>query len=315
MRFFSVTILSCEWFSQKVVLKKDGIFMKKFFLKREQSSQLQNESGSALLVSVLVLSMLALSGVGVVKMSAASQINSSLDLSNQKASYLAQAGLSIASHRLYHGDDPAMKENQMLDGVLEINVDPMQRTISGKGQYGEAIKTLSYQGRFAADCFGIDFKSSKYVGKIGVQEWSRLEDIEIKKNCADIGTVKVKEMRILFDDPNFTKLVKHVDIDKADSLYHVPSWVVPDYPQIDAVGTPEDGAQSQQVIDVENYALTGDSLKNLYIWWNVTFTKETPIRIEVVFVDGSVYTSPVQNLVEKPQQPNFLAQQSDPLSK
>ena len=258
---------------------------------------LSNESGSTLIMSVLILVVMSMTGLSVVKISSAQQTNSAYDVSAQKAVYLAQAGLEHAANQIYHGDDPTLSNAGILNGTISVAMNPNTGTLSATGQFADSKKTLKHDGQFAADCLSIDFAPSTFTTDIGAGNWSHLEQVDIKKTCNTIDTVKVKEVRLLYSAPNFTKLVKHIGLNDASTLYHVPSAVVPGYPDEVELGTPSSGAQSKQVIDVSDYAFSNNGLRKLDIWFNTSFTgSSVPLQIEIDFMDGSVYTSAVKNL-------------------
>lgn len=258
---------------------------------------LRNQRGSTLLMSVIVLVAVAMTGLSVVKITSAQQTTSAYDLSAQRAAYLAQAGLEHAANQIYHGDDPTLNNAPFLGGALTVSMNSSTGTLTAKGQYGKSTKTYKHDGEFAADCLSIDFGPSVYTPNIGAGNWSHLDQIDIKKTCSTIDTVKVKEVRLLYSTPNFTKLVKHIGINDDSVLYHVPSALAPGYPDLEEVGTPDTGAQSKQVIDVSNYAFNNNGLRKMDIWWNTSFTgAAVPLQIEIDFVDGSVYTSVVKTL-------------------
>lgn len=262
-----------------------------------QDTKLSNQRGSALIMSVIVLAVIAMTGLSVVKITAAEQTVSANDLSAQKAVYLAQAGLEHAANQIYHGDDPSLNGAKFLDGNVTVTMNAQTKKLISKGSFGKSSKTFSQNGEFAADCLTIDFAPSVYTSNIGAGGWSHLDQIDIKKTCNSIDTVKVKEVRVMFSSPNFTKLVKHIGFNSDSTLYHVPSAVVPGYPNEPEIGTPNTGAQSQQLIDVMNYAFSNTGLRKMDIWWNTSFTSApVPLQIEIDFVDGSVYQSAVKNI-------------------
>ena len=266
-------------------------------VKNNFGTPISNERGSMIATSILVLVVVALTGMTVIKTTAADQIESAYDVSAQKAVYLAQSGLEHAANQIYHGDNPVLNNANLLDGQVSVAMNPTTKKITSKGTFGNSTKTFTQDGEFAADCVSVDFGPAIFTQHIGAADWSHLEEIHIKKTCDQFDTIKVKEVRLLFSAPNFTKLVKRIGVNDDTTLYHVPSALVPGYPDVEETGTPDSGAQSKQVIDVTNYAFNNNGLRKMDVWWNTSFTGTTvPLQVEVDFVDGSVYTSAVKNL-------------------
>ncbi len=246
-------------------------------------------------MSLLVLSVMAIAGFSVGKMAAADTAGSALDLSARKAGQMAEAGLQASLHNTNNslGSASISKVTFPDGGAFVVTADTVNGTITSTGTYGEASKTYTIDAAFAADCFSVDFGNANYGN---YQGWGKLGNVMIRKSCSELDSVQIQEVRVLFSNPHPARRVQDITLNDTTSIYHMPA-AIPGYPAgATEVGLPSGGAQSKEVIDSQDYTFsTGDS-QSLSVWWNTTFTTPVPLQIQLVFVDGSSYTSAVKVL-------------------
>lgn len=267
--------------------------MKKKHTKR---FSLFNQNGNSVVMATIVMALVSVSGISMLKMSTGEQVQTGMDVTKHKANYLAHAGIVQGMEKLYNGTSPDRAKTDVYDGAFEVVSDATARTITATGYAGDARVTQTVSATFAADCFEINFSSSNYDINIGPHEWSKLYAVKARKNCTDIGQVQVDEIRVLYGAPISSKMVKHIDINGSDFVYHVPDATVGyEYPSGAPEGTPISGAKSKDLIDIDAYTFSDTAYKDMTFFWNTSFSG-TGARVEVIFSDGSIYTSPVRVL-------------------
>lgn len=229
------------------------------------------ERGSALLM--VVLGMVVMAGMGTSAVSLVSTLESSRtgSMTKEQAFGLAQAGLEYAKERLNHGFSPVVTQQAFGTGTFTVTADPVAGIVTATGQVGTAQAMHTITTNFSKNCAGLDVGTAQSAGP-------NLESIKLEMDALDCNEESIiTHWRVIWDPDLGEKLtLLQVQGDQLVTLFDNPA-----------------GYPSGVVINATDYTLS--QANGLNPINKMRFDTALPVgktySITMYFADGSEVTS------------------------
>lgn len=168
-----------------------------------------------------------------------------------KSDYVAVGAIEYALHELAWGLSPSTPAGGLdfAGGNFEVDADPALGTVSVVGDVQGAQTEYDLNARFSKDCIELSFDDAQFVFEATS---GGLEDLKYRKKCHH--RLILSGMVITWDSPSGVQKIRKITCDNGNELQDLyQGWSIP------YIGTPEDGANSGEQINVADLMIENDS--------------------------------------------------------
>lgn len=123
-----------------------------------------NQRGSAILMLVLGMVLIAGMGTGAVSLVSTLESSRTASMTKEQAFGLSQAGLEYAKERLTHGLSPVVAQQAFGTGTFTVTADPVTNAVVSTGTVGTARAVHSITSNFSKNCTNLDTATAHSAG-------------------------------------------------------------------------------------------------------------------------------------------------------
>ena len=273
------------------------------------NNQLFSDKGSSLIGALIILLIVGFTGATLVTMSSGNNAGSVNEMQTQQAFYGGHAGLEMARHDLYNGQNPVVVGQPLGTGALSISTTPSQGLVTVSSQVGQAKKTQTINANFGKDCVLLDTTQAA-ISNINDHD---LTGILLTKSCN--AAAIASKMYVTW---NWDSCVLNSDyatddlstcpVDTGGALVDgitLASTTI--YDSLNNIGSPVGaGANAGEMIDVLDYTMSSNAG---YLFDKIHFSQSIPngalTTVTVEFADLSQVTGTFQTKTETEADPGF----------